>query len=233
MFHMGHTWGQTRLGNTLCIGGADPLQLQSGALGTRPTCVCSKCSGLNAEFENAKPKRFGPPPPPTPFRTPSGACLDPQCVPAGHPSHQTFLPYLSLKVKVASLGVTGFHGVTGGVFKAWERIHHRVADQRLLAIPSSCKRGAIYNPLFPFVLGAGIFVPGQEVQVLVSLQSGWAATHPILTALHGQPGERVEARGRRTHSPLAGRLPTAPGPERHPTGAAACRPQHCPEDRMR
>ena len=43
-------------------------------------------------------------------------------------------------------GTTGFHGVTGGVYKARERIHRVVADTRLLAIPTSCSRVADYNP---------------------------------------------------------------------------------------
>jgi hypothetical protein len=38
------------------------------------------------------------------------------------------------------------HGLTGGVYKARERIHRGVADPRLLAIPASCSRVADYNP---------------------------------------------------------------------------------------
>ena len=34
-------------------------------------------------------------------------------------------------------GTAGFHDVTGGVYKAWERIHGAVADAPLLAIPAS------------------------------------------------------------------------------------------------
>ena len=49
-------------------------------------------------------------------------------------------------VKVTTLGVASFHGVTGGVYKARERIHRRIADRRLLAIPTSCRRVAAYNP---------------------------------------------------------------------------------------
>ncbi|XLU77330.1 hypothetical protein S245_000751 [Arachis hypogaea] len=36
--------------------------------------------------------------------------------------------------------MTSSHSVTGGVYKAWERIHRRMADRRLLAIPASCRR---------------------------------------------------------------------------------------------
>ena len=43
-------------------------------------------------------------------------------------------------------GITSFHGVTGGVYKARERIHRGVADPRLLAIPTSCSRVADCNP---------------------------------------------------------------------------------------
>ena len=43
-------------------------------------------------------------------------------------------------------GAPDFHGVTGGVYKARERIHRGVADPRLLAIPASCSRVADCNP---------------------------------------------------------------------------------------
>ena len=51
-----------------------------------------------------------------------------------------------LAVNAAALGTNGFHDVTGGVYKAWERIHGAVADAPLLAIPTSCRRVAAYNP---------------------------------------------------------------------------------------
>ncbi len=41
------------------------------------------------------------------------------------------------KVKLSTSGATHSHGVTGGVYKARERIHRDVADSRLLAIPTS------------------------------------------------------------------------------------------------
>ena len=44
------------------------------------------------------------------------------------------------------LGTDSFRGVTGGVYKARERIHRAVADARLLAIPASCRRVAACNP---------------------------------------------------------------------------------------
>ena len=43
-------------------------------------------------------------------------------------------------------GTPGFHGVTGGVYKARERIHRGMADPRLLAIPASCSRVTDCNP---------------------------------------------------------------------------------------
>ena len=50
-----------------------------------------------------------------------------------------------LAVNTATSGTTGFHDVTGGVYKAWERIHGAVADAPLLAIPASCRRVAADN----------------------------------------------------------------------------------------
>ena len=50
-----------------------------------------------------------------------------------------------LAVNAATSGTTGFHDVTGGVYKAWERIHGAVADAPLLAIPTSCRRVADDN----------------------------------------------------------------------------------------
>ena len=51
-----------------------------------------------------------------------------------------------LAVGPPTLGAPSFHGVTGGVYKARERIHRGVADPRLLAIPASCSRVADCNP---------------------------------------------------------------------------------------
>src|SRR5438067_12577434 len=49
-------------------------------------------------------------------------------------------------VPTRTSGAHSFHGVTGGVYKARERIHRGVADPRLLAIPASCPRVAEDNP---------------------------------------------------------------------------------------
>ena len=51
-----------------------------------------------------------------------------------------------LAVSPPASGAPSFHGVTGGVYKARERIHRGVADPRLLAIPASCGRIAAHNP---------------------------------------------------------------------------------------
>ncbi len=45
----------------------------------------------------------------------------------------------------ATSGADGSHDVTGGVYKARERIHGAVADAPLLAIPASCSRVADCN----------------------------------------------------------------------------------------
>ncbi len=50
------------------------------------------------------------------------------------------------KVSSRTSGKTGFHDVTGGVYKARERIHGVVADTPLLAIPTSWSRVADSNP---------------------------------------------------------------------------------------
>jgi hypothetical protein len=53
---------------------------------------------------------------------------------------------LVAQVPTRTSGAHSFHGVTGGVYKARERIHRGAADPRLLAIPASCSRVADYNP---------------------------------------------------------------------------------------
>ena len=50
------------------------------------------------------------------------------------------------KVQLATSGATHSHGVTGGVYKARERIHRGNADPRLLAIPTSRSRVADSDP---------------------------------------------------------------------------------------
>ena len=43
-------------------------------------------------------------------------------------------------------GASAFHDLTGGEYKTQEHIHRDVADSRLLAIPTSCRRVAAGNP---------------------------------------------------------------------------------------
>ena len=50
------------------------------------------------------------------------------------------------KVRLPTSGATNSHGVTGGVYKARERIHRGNADPRLLAIPTSRSRVADCDP---------------------------------------------------------------------------------------
>ena len=51
-----------------------------------------------------------------------------------------------LAVRPPALRAPDSDGVTGGVYKARERIHRGLADPRLLAIPTSCSRVADCNP---------------------------------------------------------------------------------------
>ena len=51
------------------------------------------------------------------------------------PSYQFYPRQLLLRSPTS--GTPSFHGLTGGVYKARERIHRAMADARLLAIPAS------------------------------------------------------------------------------------------------
>ena len=66
-------------------------------------------------------------------------CYD--LVPIAGPTFDGSLPQ---GVRPPASGVTDFHDVTGGVYKARERIHRSVADLRLLATPTS--RGRVADP---------------------------------------------------------------------------------------
>ena len=50
------------------------------------------------------------------------------------------------KVKLPTSFAANSHGVTGGVYKARERIHRSNSDLRLLAIPTSWSRVPDSNP---------------------------------------------------------------------------------------
>src|SRR5690242_1765631 len=71
-----------------------------------------------------------------------------------------------LAVSSPTLGPPSFHGVTGGVYKARERIHRGMADPRLLAIPASCGRVAAHNPNWGVV-----FAIGGRLRVSVALST--------------------------------------------------------------
>ncbi len=60
-------------------------------------------------------------------------------------------------------GTPGFHGLTGGVYKARERIHRAMADARLLANPASWSRVADSNPNLDRFCG---FAPPRGVAAL-------------------------------------------------------------------
>ena len=53
---------------------------------------------------------------------------------------------LGRSLRLRTSGTPGSHGLTGGVYKARERIHRAVADARLLANPASWSRVADSNP---------------------------------------------------------------------------------------
>ena len=53
---------------------------------------------------------------------------------------------LGRSLRLHTSGTPGFHGLTGGVYKARERIHRAVADARLLANPASRSRVADSDP---------------------------------------------------------------------------------------
>ena len=59
------------------------------------------------------------------------------------------------QVKPSTSGTANSHGVTGGVYKARERIHRRTADRRLLAIPTSRSRVADSDPDYERLSGIG------------------------------------------------------------------------------
>ena len=63
------------------------------------------------------------------------------------PSHRFYLRRLPpLRVGMATSGTPDSHGLTGGVYKARERIHRSNADLRLLATPTSRSRVADCDP---------------------------------------------------------------------------------------
>ena len=65
---------------------------------------------------------------------------------------------LSRSLRLRTLGTPSFHGLTGGVYKARERIHRVIADTRLLANPTSWGRVADPNPNCEWLLEISIIL---------------------------------------------------------------------------
>ena len=65
------------------------------------------------------------------------------------------------KVRLTTSGATHSHGVTGGVYKARERIHRSNADLRLLAIPTSWSRVADSDPDYDVLCGFRLLSRGR------------------------------------------------------------------------
>jgi hypothetical protein len=115
------------------------LKQDNPALTSRPTGtlnaghLCGRLTGFYAVFMSLKEVIQ----PHLPIRLP---CYD--FTPVMNHSVVT----VPLAVRLATSGATHSHGVTGGVYKARERIHRSNADLRLLAIPTSWSRVADSNP---------------------------------------------------------------------------------------
>ena len=62
-------------------------------------------------------------------------------------------------LRLHASGTPGFHGLTGGVYKARERIHRAMADARLLANPASRSRVADFDPNWERFYEIGIWLP--------------------------------------------------------------------------
>ena len=54
---------------------------------------------------------------------------------------------LGRSFRLRTSGTPGSHGLTGGVYKARERIHRAMADARLLANPASWSRVELQTPI--------------------------------------------------------------------------------------
>ena len=84
-----------------------------------------------AHFQNSRKEVFQPH---LPVRLPCYDLAPVTCITLGRPS------------QVRTLGTPDSHGLTGGVYKARERIHRAMADARLLANPASRSRVADSDP---------------------------------------------------------------------------------------
>ena len=85
-------------------------------------------------WQCARPSRKEVFQPHLPVRLPCYDLAPVTCITLGRPS------------RVRTLGTPDSHGLTGGVYKARERIHRAMADARLLANPASRSRVADSDP---------------------------------------------------------------------------------------
>ncbi len=110
---------------------------------SRPPDDRPRSPGSPAPFRTGRPPATLPRKeviqPHVPVRLP---CYD--FVPIAGPTLVGSLP--PRRVRPPPSGVADFRDVTGGVYKARERIHRSGADLRLLATPRSCRRVAACNP---------------------------------------------------------------------------------------
>ena len=121
---------------------ASPLSgVRSNHLSYRPGLSCADCAGYLCGRLDRQFAVFGSQKeviqPHLPIRLP---CYDFTPV-IGHTVASALLA-----VRLPASGATNSHGVTGGVYKARERIHRSNADLRLLAIPTSRSRVADSDP---------------------------------------------------------------------------------------
>ena len=98
-------------------------------LGARPIPTEAGSIGILPRKEVIQPQ--------LPLRLP---CYD--FVPVASPTFGGCVP----KVRAPTSSVTHSHDVTGGVYKARERIHRSMADLRLLATPASSRRVSACYP---------------------------------------------------------------------------------------
>ena len=122
----------SRTGENVCC--APNRQPTTGAGDLLPTTDSHECGGGGTILVLLRKEVIQPH---LPVRLP---CYD--FVPITDPTLGSSL----LAVGPLTLGVTDFRDVTGGVYKARERIHRSVADLRLLATPTSWGRVADPNP---------------------------------------------------------------------------------------
>ena len=95
----------------------------------------------------------------------------------------------ALVLQSSASGIPGSLAVTGGEYKAQERIHRGVADPRLLAIPSSRGRVADLDPNWGWLLG---------------ISSALRLGNPLY-----QPLQHVCSPGHKGHADLASSSPSS------------------------